>query len=894
LKSNLRIKIDHYLRKRRKGLLRLDGNLKNYPTVIHLATQRPVNLSKVSHELIYLKKSLGAGWVSEVELVIEELLAKKRCIKDAANIHVSLVRALATIDVEKAIEIGLKYVYDTNDERAMKTTVNLLLSLREKQQAWDLLQSFNDSKWSIDKREEIMRKEGLTEDYERNYLDLIGRNELEIDHKPSVLIYGDLDTNIIDGSSVWLMSLVQSFMHTDVSVHLLLKSNIQRDILLSPLLNSVDVKIIEPKHFGIQGNKISAEDAIQLIEILDGIYGGYKSIILRGLEVNSFSLGKKSLWQRVYPYLTDYYFIDTDGTRKNKPQTDVLIPDLTKFVGGFFVQTQQIKDDLSKHFAVPLDKMFLLPPMIPDIEDVEFGRKMIDKIKIGYSGKIAPLWGITELIRSVEAMQDFEIHIIGDKVHANTPEYPNFNSEIILLLENSPHVIWHGGMKRSDALEIMSEMDVAWCYRSPLLESNTLEISTKLIENTRQGIPSIVTRNEMNEELFGVDYPLFVSDAKEIGVLLERLVPIIEAIDFEKYSIQSKENQISSIREKVISPFIEGLFSNQADEIKRIVLNGHDLKFIGEFESYLKSKGHLVRRDKWGWGEPLDVARSKSLIKWAEVIFSEWGLANSVWYSNNVSGEQNHIVRIHLQEVNERARIFPINIDIEGVDKFVFVAEHVQSEAIELFDWDPASTIVIPNFVDVDRLNQSKLPSANKTLGIIGIVPQRKRLDRALNLISRLASADSSWKLIIKGKNPRDIEFMKAPNRSSEMKYYEDQFRRMKEDPILKSAIKWDEYSISLSSWYRKIGFVLSPSDFESFHYSIADGVASGAIPIIWPWDGAKGIYTEEWVVRNTEEASDLILSSNTDSEIISSNREVINEKYGFEVVFSQLENEMW
>ena len=893
MKSNLRVRIDHYLRKRRKGLLNLDGNLKNHPKIIHLATQRPVNLTKVSHELIYLKKNLGAVWVSEVETLIIELLDKK-CTDEAANIHASLVRAVATIDVEMAIELGLKYIPQTHDERVMKTTVNLLISLRKNQQAWDLLQLFNDSKWSMDKREEIRRKDGLTEDYERNFLDLIGRNELEIDHKPSVLIYGDLDTNIIDGSSIWLMSLAQAFMDTDVSVHLLLKSNIQRDVLLDPLLNSADVKIIEPKHFGIQENKISAEDAIQLIEILDGIYGGYKSIILRGLEVNTFSLGKKSLWKRVFPYLTDYYFIDVDGERKNKPQTDVLIPDLAKFVGGFFVQTQQIKDDLSKQFGVPLDKMLLLPPMIPDIEDVQFERKMIDKIKIGYSGKIAPLWGITELIRSTEGKGDFEIHIIGDKIHSNTPEYPNFYSEIVSLLENSSHVIWHGGMKRSDALDLMSEMDVAWCYRSPLLESNTLEVSTKLIENTRQKIPSIVTRNRLNEELFGTDYPLFISDAKEIEILLEGLVPIIETIDFENYSIQSKENQISGVRENIISPFIEGLFKDQADEPKRIVLNGHDLKFIGEFESYLKSKGHLVKRDKWGWGEPLDLDRSKALIKWAEVVFSEWGLANSVWYSNNISDEQTHVVRIHLQEVNERARIFPINIENKSVDKFVFVAEHVQSEAIDLFDWEPESTIVIPNFVDIDRLSQPKLPSASKTLGIIGIVPQRKRLDRALNLILKLASIDPSWKLIIKGKNPRNIEFMKAPSRSSEMKYFEEQFERMENNPILKSAIKWDEYSISLSSWYRKIGFVLSPSDFESFHYSIADGVASGAMPVIWPWDGAKEIYTEDWVVTNTDEAVKAILSSDVESEIISTNREIINNKYGFEVIFSQLENVMW
>ena len=893
MKSNFRIKVDHYLRKRRKGLHKLDGNLKSHPHIIHLATQRPVNLTKLSHELIQLKKRYHAAWVQEVETLIQELLDKKRCKNDAANIHVSLIRALSKFDVEQAIEIGLRYVHETNDERTMKTTVNLLLSLRKNQQAWELLQSFNDSKWSMDKREEILRKDGLSDDYEGNYLDLIGRNELEIDHKPSVIVYGDLDTNIIDGSSVWLMSLCEAFTNTDVSVHLLLKSDITREVLLKPLIDNTDVKIIEPKHFGIQGGKINAEDAINLIEILDGIYGGYKSIILRGLEVSSLCLGKKSLWQRVYPYLTDYYFIDTDGTRKNKPDTEKLIPDLEKFVGGFFVQTEQIRQDLSSQFGVSNENMILLPPMIPDTEDVEFERKMIDKLKIGYSGKIAPLWGITELIKSTEGNSEVEIHIIGDKIHKSTPEHPNFYSEILSLLEDSPHVTWHGGMQRTQALELMSKMDVAWCYRSPLLESNTLEMSTKLIENTRQGIPSIVTRNELNVELFGDDYPLFVSDAKEINPLLNRLIPIIEEIDFENHSIQAKKHEITSSRLKIIEPFIQSLYDKHSDEYKRIILNGHDLKFIGEFESYLKIRGHYVRRDRWGWGEPLDIDRSKSLLNWAEVVFSEWGLANSVWYSNNISPEQKHIVRIHLQEVNERARVFPVNVETNGVNKFIFVAEHVRQEAIELFNWDPQSTILIPNYVDVNRLHQDKLPTANKTLGIIGIVPQRKRLDRALNLMKSLVQVDPSWKLIIKGKDPRNIEFMKAPNRAKEMEYYSSQFDRINNEPLLKSSVSWNEFSISLSSWYRKIGYVLSPSDFESFHYSIADGVASGAVPVIWPWDGAKEIYTDDWVIENTEDALSRILSTDFGSEE-QKNRKLIEEKYGLKAIFSKLENEMW
>ena len=129
--------------------------------------------------------------------------------------------------------------------------------------------------------------------------------------------------------------------------------------------------------------------------------------------------------------------------------------------------------------------------------------------------------------------------------------------------------------------------------------------------------------------------------------------------------------------------------------------------------------------------------------------FSEFSLVFKQYFSR-----AKHIVRVHLQEVNERARVFPVNVDTEGVDRFIFVAEHVREEAIELFNWSREMTTVIPNYVDVERLYQDKLPPyANRTIGIIGIVPQRKRLDRALNLITRLVEEDPSWKLIIKGKD---------------------------------------------------------------------------------------------------------------------------------------------
>ena len=101
---------------------------------------------------------------------------------------------------------------------------------------------------------------------------------------------------------------------------------------------------------------------------------------------------------------------------------------------------------------------------------------------------------------------------------------------------------------------------------------------------------------------------------------------------------------------------------NCSSNKKNIVIAGHDLKFIGEFESYLKQKGYQVKRDLWEWGEPGDETRSEYLAKWADIVFCEWGLANAVWYSQNLDKNKRLVVRIHLQEINERARRFPPKI----------------------------------------------------------------------------------------------------------------------------------------------------------------------------------------------------------------------------------------
>ena len=63
-----------------------------------------------------------------------------------------------------------------------------------------------------------------------------------------ILIYGDVDLNVIDGSSVWLANLAKLLsMEEDVMVDVLLKKRIRRDVLVRQLQRNTAYGCCMPK-----------------------------------------------------------------------------------------------------------------------------------------------------------------------------------------------------------------------------------------------------------------------------------------------------------------------------------------------------------------------------------------------------------------------------------------------------------------------------------------------------------------------------------------------------------------------------------------------------------------------------------------------------------------------
>jgi glycosyltransferase involved in cell wall biosynthesis len=276
---------------------------------------------------------------------------------------------------------------------------------------------------------------------------------------------------------------------------------------------------------------------------------------------------------------------------------------------------------------------------------------------------------------------------------------------------------------------------------------------------------------------------------------------------------------------------------------KNIVVAGHDLKFATGLIAELKAQGHRVIIDKWLDHNKHDEEQSQRMLAEADVIFCEWTLGNAVWYSKNKSSRQRLVTRLHLQEIS---RPFVKMVLYEAVDEVVFVGRHLLEVAVRDHSVPREISDVIPNAVDTVLLRQEKTVDARFNLGFVGIVPARKRLDKALDVLSLLRTKDERYRLFIKGKRPEEFSWM--ANRPEEMSFYDEQYLRIETDPLLQGAVTFDAQGDDMAAWYRKIGVVLSLSDFESFHLTLPDGAASGALPASLAWPGADQIYPTSWL----------------------------------------------
>lgn len=672
------------------------------------------------------------------------------------------------------------------------------------------------------------------------------------DRSLKALVYGDVNLNLIDGSAIWLVSTTECLARCGVEVSLLLKAQITTDRLLTPLRDIPAVTIIEPTV-----KALTPQAAAQAV-LQRHRQERFDLVIARGTLAVSAMVALDALSDVLWTYLTDIpqSVTEIDADR---------LAELTAIARGsrrILCQTPELRTFIEAVIPQATGRTLLWEPIIPDApapnaEVPAPGGSM----RVGYAGKFAPLWNTDRMLdlprQAADQSVRIDLHMVGDKIHRDDAD---FAQRMKQGLEDASSVTWHGGIDRGSAIEVMSSWDVGLSWRDPALDSS-LELSTKVLEYASVGTAPLMNRTPMHERLFGRDYPLFVSAQSSI---LEVLTTVnrdraLLAASAARARLVAEYFMMSAAIERttrVLDRSFPGSRSPRSTPLK-VVVAGHDMKFMQGIVDRLNARTDLeVRIDSWSALAVHDEASSRELLDWADAVVCEWAGPNAVWYSTRLHKHQRLFIRLHRFELDA-----PWIRDVipQTIERVICVNDHYRRRVVEEIGMGDDAVITIPNAIDRDYFDRPKMPGAERRLGLLGMVPFRKRPDRAVSLLRRLNRQSPGFILSVKSSMPWDHPWIWR--RPDERDAYRQLFDQITRDPSLRDNVVLDQHGGDVASWLQRTGWILSVSEDESFHLAPAEGMAAGSIPVILEWPGASDVYDAQYTAANEDDMVERILA---------------------------------
>ena len=661
------------------------------------------------------------------------------------------------------------------------------------------------------------------------------------------LVYGDIDLNLLDGSAIWLQSVTQALARAGCEVTLLLKAPVTTSRLIAPLFAEPGITVRSPHKEQLASTTVQAAAAPPLLARLDA-EKPYDLLVLRGRKVTTAVANSKAFDGRLWAYLTDV------------PQS---VPGLTADLAAelatiaaaaryLLCQTEDLRCFLEGSIPQACGKCVLLPPILADVPGPRHEQAAAKPLRLVYTGKFAPKWNTLEMTRLPELLGGngipAELHMVGDKIH-NDPADSGYYQRMRAALEQDT-VTWHGGQSREDAMRLAASCDIGLSWRHPELDAS-LELSTKVLEFGVLGLPVILNRTPAHEALLGADYPLFAATLDDVvaAAAVAAADPGVYRLAADRATRAAGEFTMDRAAQRLRGYLATALPARRHEdqpERLRVVVAGHDLKFFTPLLGQLRLQPDLdIRVDQWSALGKHDPAVSRELAAWADVVICEWCGPNAVWYSKHKRKGSRLLVRLHRFELSSP---YPEQVKIGNVDQVVCVSKHYARLARERTGWPEAKVVTIPNALDVTQLDRPKLDGARFHLGIVGVVPSRKRLDLALDVLAELRREDDRYLLFVKSGMPWEHWWVWQHER--ERQHFSAALRRAQRDELLRGAVIFDDAGPDVAAWLRRVGYVLSTSDDESFHLAPAEGMASRAVPVVRHWPGAETIYDMRWIRR--------------------------------------------
>lgn len=334
----------------------------------------------------------------------------------------------------------------------------------------------------------------------------------------------------------------------------------------------------------------------------------------------------------------------------------------------------------------------------------------------------------------------------------------------------------------------------------------------------------------------------------------------------ETTSTAVAQAEINRWRQIVSSIELQGASAPVAPTLK-----GKKIAVFAAHDAFVKSIVSDLSRDNTVrnfTGETIE--RIGEMLQWADLAWFEW-CDNLLIAATGLPKHCPIICRLHSYEAFTE---MPGQVDWTKVDHLIYVNKSVR-ELVGKRIPPNVRTSIIYNGVDLHRFALPPNKPITKKIGSVGYINYKKNPSLLLYAFKKIHEYDPEYTLHIAGQH-----------QDPRIELYITNF--LKRHPL---PVFFDGWVGDMPGWYRDKQFVISTSLFESFHYSIAEGMASGCLPLIHDWYGADYLYPEQYLFGDPDSCLELVktLESSDVAARREENRRFIAGRYSLEETTARL-----
>ena len=254
-----------------------------------------------------------------------------------------------------------------------------------------------------------------------------------------------------------------------------------------------------------------------------------------------------------------------------------------------------------------------------------------------------------------------------------------------------------------------------------------------------------------------------------------------------------------------------------------------------------------------------------------DLIWFEWCEQPLIIASQTEKKEYRVICRLHSYEIFT-TNTYLVNWDY--VDDLIFVSDHIK-ELFELNNKVDVNKYVIYNGVDTKKFKFDEKIS-NKKIAYVGYLNSKKNIHLLLQCFKALKEYDNEYSLHIAGL------------------WQEDRLKLNCFDFIKKTNLKdvhLHNHISDVHNWLQNKSYIVSTSLFESFQYSIMEGMACGCLPLVYNWYGAEKLYPHDCLFLTVDEFVKTIkyYERSDKNNLILQSRKEIEKKFSLEVQINKI-----